>query len=100
AWGWIACIRLAVYGISSPKAVMVMYEGRQRAFESVERILLAFPAEEELMHKYPEMKSSIENVFFLFGHFQMSNVTLSFVLLGHFPISTVTPIPPSTDDLK
>ncbi|GKF04796.1 hypothetical protein Tco_0035464, partial [Tanacetum coccineum] len=30
--------------ISSPKAVMVMYEGRQRAFESVERILLAFPA--------------------------------------------------------
>ena len=31
-------------GISSPKAVMVMYEGRQRAVEAVERIRLAFPA--------------------------------------------------------
>ncbi|GJZ35600.1 K(+) efflux antiporter 3, chloroplastic [Tanacetum coccineum] len=31
-------------GISSPKAVMVIYEGRQRALEAVERIRLAFPA--------------------------------------------------------
>ncbi|GKD42753.1 K(+) efflux antiporter 3, chloroplastic, partial [Tanacetum coccineum] len=31
-------------GISSPKAVMVMYEGRQRAVKAVERIRLAFPA--------------------------------------------------------
>ncbi|GKB91490.1 hypothetical protein Tco_0963762 [Tanacetum coccineum] len=31
-------------GISSPKAVMVMYEGRQRALKAVERIRLAFPA--------------------------------------------------------
>lgn len=31
-------------GISSPKAVMVMYEGRRRAVEAVERIRLAFPA--------------------------------------------------------
>ncbi|KAI7730402.1 hypothetical protein M8C21_025347, partial [Ambrosia artemisiifolia] len=31
-------------GISSPKAVMVMYEGRQRGVEAVERIRLAFPA--------------------------------------------------------
>ncbi|GJV64192.1 K(+) efflux antiporter 3, chloroplastic [Tanacetum coccineum] len=31
-------------GISSPKDVMVIYEGRQRALEAVERIRLAFPA--------------------------------------------------------
>ncbi|GKE19654.1 K(+) efflux antiporter 3, chloroplastic, partial [Tanacetum coccineum] len=31
-------------GISSLKAVMVMYEGRQRAVKVVERIRLAFPA--------------------------------------------------------
>ncbi|PWA35873.1 Cation/H+ exchanger [Artemisia annua] len=31
-------------GISSPKAVIVMYEGRKRAVEAVERIQLAFPA--------------------------------------------------------
>ncbi|KAI3509445.1 hypothetical protein L1887_24716 [Cichorium endivia] len=31
-------------GISSPKAVMVMYEGKERAVEAVERIRLAFPA--------------------------------------------------------
>ncbi|GKG28731.1 K(+) efflux antiporter 3, chloroplastic, partial [Tanacetum coccineum] len=31
-------------GISSPKAVMVMYERRQRAVKAVERIRLAFPA--------------------------------------------------------
>ncbi|KAI3786262.1 hypothetical protein L1987_39823 [Smallanthus sonchifolius] len=30
--------------VSSPKAVMVMYEGRQQAVETVERIRLAFPA--------------------------------------------------------
>lgn len=31
-------------GISSPKAVMVMYEGRQRAVDAVQNIRLAFPA--------------------------------------------------------
>ncbi|KAJ9561229.1 hypothetical protein OSB04_006389 [Centaurea solstitialis] len=31
-------------GISSPKAVMVMYDGKQRSVEAVERIRLAFPA--------------------------------------------------------
>lgn len=31
-------------GISSPKAVMVMYTGKERAIEAVQRIRLAFPA--------------------------------------------------------
>lgn len=31
-------------GISSPKAVMVMYTGRKRTVEAVQRIRLAFPA--------------------------------------------------------
>lgn len=31
-------------GISSPKAVMVMYSARERALEAVQRIRLAFPA--------------------------------------------------------
>lgn len=31
-------------GISSPKAVMVMYRGKERTTEAVQRIRLAFPA--------------------------------------------------------
>lgn len=31
-------------GISSPKAVMVMYTGKERTIEAVQRIRLAFPA--------------------------------------------------------
>lgn len=31
-------------GISSPKAVMVMYAGKEKTIEAVQRIRLAFPA--------------------------------------------------------
>ena len=31
-------------GISSPKAVMVMYAGKKRTVEAVQRLRLAFPA--------------------------------------------------------
>uniref|UniRef100_A0A3Q7JM78 RCK N-terminal domain-containing protein n=1 Tax=Solanum lycopersicum TaxID=4081 RepID=A0A3Q7JM78_SOLLC len=39
-------------GISSPKAVMVMYRGKERTTEAVQRIRLAFPAERyQYMHE-------------------------------------------------
>ncbi|GJT95588.1 K(+) efflux antiporter 3, chloroplastic [Tanacetum coccineum] len=47
-------------GISSPKAVMVMYEGRQRAVKAVERIRLAFPA---ILRK-PRQYAILENAEF------------------------------------